>query len=377
VAINPGLKAELDVLTKEIKRKDGRGTLKILPARDVAGLHGKSGNFIGFDEIHGYKNFDLFEALAPDPHRRDTLTWVTSYQGLYNAPGIPIVDLFAAGKAGTDPKMLFSWYSGNFTTDAEFAALPTPEERANPSMASWVGGAKYLEQQKRRLPSAKYRRLHLNEPGAPNGAFFDQGAVLAAVVEPGRKVLKPQEGVHYTGAVDMSGGTSDNCVLCVCHDRNGIAVVDLVEKQAGNVKPFDPMRVVAQFAERLHEYGCTTVTGDNYGGAAFAFAFEKCGITYRSVSGSASDQYEGFEPRLNAGLVELLDDPTTIEELLTLVVKGTKVTHESGSHDDHANAVALAVNAVLKDDDRIAWSVVGVPAFRGGNLLENNTMSLM
>jgi hypothetical protein len=181
IAINPGLKAELSVYQKEIRRKDGRGTLKILPARDVVSLHGKSGNFIGFDEIHGLRNFDLFEALAPDPHRRDVLTWVTSYQGVYTTPGIPIVDFFNAGKAGTDPKMLFSWYSGNFTTDPDFADKQTPEERANPSMSSWVNGAGYLEQQKRRLPSAKYRRLHLNEPGAPNGAFFDQGAVLAAV----------------------------------------------------------------------------------------------------------------------------------------------------------------------------------------------------
>ena len=71
-------------------------------------------------------------------------------------------------------------------------------------------------------------------------------------------------------------------------------------------------------------------------------------IQFRAISGSATDQYEDFEPRLNNGAVELLDDPTTVEELLTLVVKGAKVTHESNSHDDHANAVALAVNAVLQ-----------------------------
>jgi hypothetical protein len=165
----------------------------------------------------------------------------------------------------------------------------------------------------------------------------------------------------------MSGGTNDNAVLCICHDHNGIAVVDLIEKQAGNTKPFDPMRAVAQFSERLHEYGCTTVIGDNYGGASFAFAFDKYGITYRSVSGSASDQYEALEPRINAGAVELLDDPTTIEELLTLVVKGAKVTHESGSHDDHANALALAVNAVLKGEPKTTWTVID----GGGRMISN------
>jgi phage terminase large subunit-like protein len=76
IACNPMLRTVLSVYKKEVKRKDGKGVLRILPARDIAGLHGKQGNFIGFDEIHGYQNYDLFEALAPDPTRRDCLTWV-------------------------------------------------------------------------------------------------------------------------------------------------------------------------------------------------------------------------------------------------------------------------------------------------------------
>jgi terminase large subunit-like protein len=346
IAVNPALRAELSVYKSEVRRKDGHGVLKVLPARDVAGLHGKQGNFIGFDEIHGYKNYDLFEALAPDPTRRDCLTWVSSYASIYSAPGIPLVDYFATGKAGTDPKMLFSWYSGDYTTDPDFAELP-PEQRANPSMSKWVDGDKYLEQQRRRLPVHKYRRLHLNLPGAPNGAFFDQGAMLAAVVS-GRKYLPPRPGIKYFAAVDMSGGSSDNCVLCIGHLEGDRVIIDLIVKQAGNSYPFDPMRAVEQFVDRIDEYdGITSVFGDTYGGDTFGFAFQKRDITFRKIKGSASDQYEAFEPRLNAGLVELLDDPTTIEEALTLVVKGARVTHESGSHDDHINAVALCVNAIL------------------------------
>jgi hypothetical protein len=375
IAANPGLRADLLVHAKEIKRKDGRGVLKILPARDISGLHGKSGNFLGFDEIHGYRNFDLFEALSPDPHRVDVLSWITSYQGIYTAPGIPIVDFFNTGKAGTDPRMLFSWYSGSYTTDPEFADKETPEERANPSMASWVNGAGYLEQQKRRLPSAKYRRLHLNEPGAPNGAFFDQAAVLAAVV-PGRKSLPPREGIHYVAACDMSGGTSDNAVLCLAHHENDKAIVDLIEKQAGEAKPFDPQRAIDQFAQRLLQYGCTVVIGDAYAGSTFSFAFERHGIQFRPIRGSASDQYYDLEPRLNNGAVELLDDPTTVEELLTLVVKGAKVTHESGSHDDHANALALAVNAVLRLQQLAPIGAVAVAIGKSSDWLPSNRDSL-
>ena len=140
---------------------------------DVIGAHGKTATFIGFDEIHGYKNYDLFEALAPDPTRADALTWVTSYDSIYTTPGIPLFDFKQIGKAGTDPRMLFGWYSGDYCTDPDFAALE-PELRANPSIASWPEGRDYIEQQRRRLPTHKFRRLHLNLPGAPNGAFFDQ-----------------------------------------------------------------------------------------------------------------------------------------------------------------------------------------------------------
>jgi hypothetical protein len=357
VSCNPVLLDELEPLQKEIRRRDGKGTLKILPATNVLGQHGKTASFIGFDEVHGYKNYDLFEALAPDPTRRDALTWITSYDTIFNTPGVPLFDLKQVGFAGTDPRMLFSWYSGDRCTDPDFANLP-PELRANPSMASWQNGVEYLEQQRRRLPSNKFRRLHLNLPGSPSGAFFDQNTILAAVM-PGRRVLRPQRGIRYYAALDMSGGSNDNCVLCICHLSPGEygderkVIVDLIEKQAGAVKPFDPMKVVPQFAARLHEYGCTeNVICDYYAGSTFGFAFIRERIRLRQISGSATHQYEALEPRFNAGRVELLDDPTTVEELLTLVVKGAKVTHESGSHDDHACALALAVNAAAQTIER-------------------------
>ena len=38
--------------------------------------------------------------------------------------------------AGDDPRMMFSWYSGDYTTDLALIDAK-PERRANPSMASW------------------------------------------------------------------------------------------------------------------------------------------------------------------------------------------------------------------------------------------------
>jgi hypothetical protein len=206
VTVNPDLSNVLEVMNKEIRRRDGRGSLSILPARDAIGAHGKTAIFIAYDEIHGYRTHDLLEALAPDPTRVDALTWITSYDTIYNAPGIPLFDFKVIGKEGTDPRMLFSWYSGDYCTDPAFAGLE-PELRANPSIASWPEGRAYLDQQRRRLPTHKFRRLHLNLPGSPNGAFLDQGAVLAAIVA-GRRALPPQPGIKYSAFVDMSGGSS-------------------------------------------------------------------------------------------------------------------------------------------------------------------------
>jgi hypothetical protein len=340
-AANPALAKRVNVLTKEIVRKDGRGVLRILPARDIAGAHGKTYLFVGFDEIHPYRSHDLFEALAPDPTRADALTWITSYAGIRHAPGIPLYDFMQTGRRGDDPRMYFSWYAGDFTTDATLADA-TPEARANPSMASW-GNSGYLDQQRRRLPAHKFRRLHLNLPGAPDGAAFDGDKVMAAIV-PGRKRLAPELGVKYCAFVDMSGGSSDDAVLAIAHvdENTKLVMLDSLVSQTGRA-PFNPRHAVTKFAAEVREYGLRECTGDSYAGQTFRTDFEEHGISYRSADLAKSDIYDAFEPHLNAGEVELLDHAKMQEQLLTLVWRGVKIDHLPGDHDDFANAAAGAV----------------------------------
>jgi hypothetical protein len=348
VAYNRDLLAEIEPLSKELRLRDGSGALRILPGKDVAGAHGKTSAFIGFDEIHTMRDWSLLEALQPDPTRPDALTWITSYDTLYNTPGVPLFDLKRIGKSRSDQRMLFSWYSADLCTDPAFADLPS-EQRANPSLGSWPD-AGYLEQQKLRLPTNKYRRLHLNLPGAPASAFLDQGSVLAAVVE-GRRALPPEEKVRYCGFVDMSGGSSDDAVLAISHQAGKRAVVDLVEKQAGGV-PFNPRDAVTKFADILKRYRLTRVVGDAYAGQTFRRDFQAHGIRYELSRLTSSELYEALEPRLNAGEVELLDLPILQEQLLTLVQRGSRVTHEHGAHDDWACACSGAIYDCLNDRDR-------------------------
>jgi hypothetical protein len=122
--------------------------MMVLPSQNVSAMHGKSAALIAYDEIHGMAEWSILEALR-----------------ILDVEGAPLHDLKKIGMSGKDAKLLFSWYSADFTTDPEAANLP-PEERANPSWQSWKEGLGYLGTQRRRLPSSRFRRLHLNLPGA-------------------------------------------------------------------------------------------------------------------------------------------------------------------------------------------------------------------
>jgi phage terminase large subunit-like protein len=360
IEINPLLHADLEIRAKKVVRRDGKGSLMILPAGDVAGLHGKSYLFVGFDEIHAYRNWDLFEALAPDPTRPDALTWITSYASVYNSPGAPLYDLFQAGQCGDDPSMYFRWYAADFTTDPKFENVD-PEQRANPSMASWPEGRGYLEQQKRLLPSHKFRRLHLNLPGLPDGAAFDADQIMVAIVT-GRAHLPPERGRRYVGFVDMSGGSGDDACLAIAHrEKNSKRIIlDLIVSQSGK-PPFNPRHAVKKFAELCKSYSATHVYGDKYGGETFIRDFKEHGIKYQPCKLTKHELYEEFEPVLNAGEVELLDRPVLQQQLLGLVWRGTKIDHQQGEHDDWANAVAGVVWLAAKRRVRpriLAWPYV-------------------
>jgi hypothetical protein len=343
IACNPVLAGEIEIMTNELRLRDGSASLKILPAKDTFGAHGKSAAFVGFDEIHGYRDWSLMEALQPDPTRADALQWVTSYASLFATAGAPLHDLMQIGKAAKDKRMLFSWYSGDYCTDPAFAELP-PEQRANPSMGSW-SDPDYLDTQRARLPTGRYRRLHLNLPGSPEGAAFDQAAVLRCVVT-GRRSLPFEEGRRYVAAVDMSGGSSDDACLAIGHLDGRKVVLDLVAKQIGS-PPFDPRDAVRQFCDILHSYKIIRVAGDAFAGETFRQDFAAGRVAYDVRTASASELYERLEPVLNAGEVELLDHPTPIEQLVSLIWRGNKITHEHGAHDDHATVIAQVVAEAL------------------------------
>jgi hypothetical protein len=251
--------------------------------------------------------------LALDPSRPEALMWITSYASIYHKPGVPLFDLMALGKKGTDPRMFFSWYGADYVTDPAFVDLP-PEEKANPSMGSWADTG-YLAQQQARLPAHKFRRLHLNLPGLPEGSAFTAEMIMGAI-ERGVRIRLPGEASSHFAFVDMSGGSGDDAVLAIAHKApDGRAVLDRLVDQ-GQRAPFDPRKAVTRFAEVLNEFAVKSVTGDKYAGETFVNAFKDEGIAYRVSKLSKHELYEALEPRLTGGTVVLLDHAELESQLL-------------------------------------------------------------
>ncbi len=340
VSVNPILDNAVRVKQRVIERKDGKGFIEILPAQDVIGSHGKTYLFTGFDEIHGHKNWDLVEAMQLDPTRPDALMWITSYASIYHRPGIPLFDLLAMGKKGTDPRMYFSWYAADYVTDSTLENA-SPEDKANPSRPSWQDQG-YLAQQKSRLPSHKYRRLHLNLPGSPEGSAFNAEKVMDSV-DRRTQVRLPQAGIDYFAFCDMSGGFNDDATLSIAHrDVAGKAILDRIVDQ-GQRPPFDPRKAVGRFATILKEYRCFSVMGDAYAALTFVSDFGSHGIGYQVSELTKSELYEAMEPKLNSGEVILLDEPQLESQLLGLVWRNSKIDHLPGEHDDFANSAGGAI----------------------------------
>lgn len=352
---NPLLSAEYIVRSNIVQRKDGMGFIEILPARDAASLHGKTYLFLVVDELHTQKNYDLLQALEIDRTRPDAMQWFASYASLYRHAGVPLVDMLKQWELKPDPRLYVSWYCGTI-------------EEANPSLNSMCGPTLAdIEDAQRSLPSWVFRRLYLNQAGMPDGAAFDYESVEACIVKD-RKVLPPEAGKHYVAFCDLSGGGSDDSTLCIVHaDERERVIVDCLVDQGPRVnRTFSPEATVERFSAILKQFRCNTVTGDRYAAQWPILAFQKHGITYRPAELNRSQIYAAFEPLLNSGRVELLDDPKLLQQFIGLVRKGEKIDHASGEHDDHCNSVAGACVRAVKVESQQPWAF----NFISGEILE-------
>lgn len=198
----------------------------------------------------------------------------------------------------------------------------------------------YLARMEAEDPEA-YRSEVLGEFRAGIAQLFDP-ETLDAVVSRGRRESLPVEGLSYGAFVDPSGGRADAFALAIGHRSGERVVVDLVRAWK---PPFNPSGVVAEAAEVLKTYRVHEIAGDRYGGEWPREAFRAGGIEYRLAEDTTSENYVGLLPIVNAGAIELPDDPQLLRELRGLERRRgssgkDRVDHRPGSHDDVAAAVA-------------------------------------
>lgn len=156
--------------------------------------------------------------------------------------------------------------------------------------------------------------------------------------------IEPRPGCHYHAFTDPSGGGSDSFTLGVCHEENGLFVIDLARAWK---PPFSPENVVGEIAAILRRYGLTSVFGDRYAGQWVSEAFLKQGIGYHHASDKSSIYLES-EPLFATGKVRLIDNPAMMNELRQLERRVSpggrdKVDHPPRGHDDLANAACGAL----------------------------------
>jgi hypothetical protein len=175
--------------------------------------------------------------------------------------------------------------------------------------------------------------------------------VAEAAVVNGRILLEPMLSTHYTAFADPSGGSRDSMTLAIAHRDKERGVLDcLLERRA----PFNPADVVAEFAGTLKQYKIRSVTGDRYAGEWPKDRFSEHGIAYEASELTKSEIYRDFLPLLNAGKVDMLDNPRLLNQLCSLerrAVRGGRdsIDHPQQGHDDLINAAAGALLLVMDD----------------------------
>jgi hypothetical protein len=216
-----------------------------------------------------------------------------------------------------------------------------------------------LAQAQRRDPE-RYAREYLAEFASDSASAFLPGQAISDAVARGRLELPAVSGVHYIGAVDVSGGAArenaDAFAFSVCHAEGKGSetrvVQDVVRSwRASRTVSLNLEHAVQEISALCHTYHVSTLWGDRYASHWVVEAFKRTRIEYRNPDASKLDRsgiYREAGPFFTQGRATILDHEATIRELRSLQRKlkagGREVVdHPQSGHDDHANALCLAM----------------------------------
>jgi hypothetical protein len=234
--------------------------------------------------------------------------------------------------------------------DPDLLVWRAPTLLMNPSIR-----ATRLERE-RRLDPLRFAREYEAEFAEDLEAFLAGPWVDTARV-PGRHPLPPRADCWYAAAVDPMGGGQDTFTLSVVHLEAAGPDLRVVQDLATGwssrrTATVDLEGVVRECALLAKQYGCEAVLGDNYAKQWVIQAFAREGIVYLPAPPKA-EAYLEMEPVFAQGRIDLLDHPTLVRELKLLERQArpggkVRVDHPHGGHDDHANALALAIYSATR-----------------------------
>jgi phage terminase large subunit-like protein len=264
---------------------------------------------------------------------------------------MPLYDLKKIGLDGSDPRMLFSWYSADFTTDPEFIQAE-PELRANPSMGSWPEGRDYLEQQRRRLPSNKFKRLHLNLPTSSEASFVD-AADWEACIDPEWKPPVSDPKLDLWVGLDIGIRHDGTALVGVTWDHQA-KQVKVVSSQVFYPQPHEPLNIDGlvpfQIGKLRARYRLRGVYFDPWQALAIAHRLSQSGINMHECP-----QTTGFLTEITGNLLNLIRHrslvvPPDQEEMRLTIIRaavtetGRGVRIVKGSDDAKIDSlIALAM----------------------------------
>jgi len=225
----------------------------------------------------------------------------------------------------------------------------------------------FLEREEERDPE-NFRAEYLAEFVGSGGAFLDPERIAEAVAD--RKELLPEDATGWIAGLDPAFSS----------DPFGLAIVgrskdDPSRLVVGRAQAWKPARkglraalakvtdavfeekrtvedeVLGEVAAVCERYGARLVT-DQYAAPQIVARLRQLGLQVRSIPMTASSKTEVFlelRARLNAGALELYDEPQLLAELRRLRTRyaagSSSVVNPrvGGSHGDMAQALALAV----------------------------------
>jgi hypothetical protein len=193
-------------------------------------------------------------------------------------------------------------------------------------------------------------------------SFVSREAVEACISH-GVFERPPATGIGYKAFCDPSGGSSDSFTMAIAHRDADRGVLDVVREYR---PPFSPENVVHELASLLKSYSVDRCASDRWGGEFVRELFSRQGIRLVPSDKVKSDLYLDLLPALNSRLVDLLDNPRLLSQLISLERHTTsvgrdRVDHPPRQHDDVANACAGALTLVLNRKRRDELQPVGVP----------------